>query len=113
MVPLLELHKLPWANQIINSKTSTVIAISGFMSKNTDKNKEWLQLTNYFSQERLYSNTFALNWEAKSIKEIWKEQGKNFAKGMVSGGGIGMIAAKKMTGAGAALAGLTAASKVY
>jgi hypothetical protein len=46
-LPILELHKLEPQGQDI-SQTNVVIAISGFMSKNTDKMAEWSQIVNYF-----------------------------------------------------------------
>jgi len=93
------------------SKTGTVIAISGFMSHNSDKTQEWGDFTQYFMEQRQHSNVYALNWEAKSVSDIWNEKGSNIAKS-VFGGGAAVLAAKA-AGAGAAMTGIVAATQVY
>lgn len=59
----------------------------------------------------LNSNVYALNWEAKNIKDIWYEKGANVKKGLF-GGGVSMLAAKA-AGAGTAVAGVVAAANAY
>jgi len=93
------------------SKTGTVIAISGFMSHDNDKLEEWGGFMQYFIDERQQSNVYAYNWEAKSVKDIWKEKGDNVTKSMF-GGGAAMVAAK-VAGVGVAVAGAVGAVNLY
>ena len=64
-----------------------------------------------FVEQRQHSNVYALNWEAKSVADIWQEKGSNIAKSVI-GGGAAVLAAKA-AGAGAAMTGLVAATQVY
>ena len=56
------------------------------MSKNSDKEEEWEQFTQYFIKHKLFSNTQALNWEAKNPDEIWQSTGKDMAASAVASG---------------------------
>ena len=94
--PICELHKL-WKSVLEkDSSTNTVIAISGFMSKNSDKSEEWKEFTDYFVKQKLFSNTYALNWEAKNPDEIWEEKGKDMAVSAITGG-LALLAAAKVS----------------
>ena len=108
LAPICELHKLWKAVQQKDSATNTVIAISGFMSKNSDKSEEWKEFTDYFVQQKLYSNTYALNWEAKNPDEIWEEKGKDMAVSALTGG-LALLAAAKVSKTQLAAAGFNAA----
>lgn len=66
MLPILQLKKLCEPPSGRTSRTSTVISISGFTSKDTDKQVEWGNLTRYFADEMVNSNIYTLNWEAKN-----------------------------------------------
>lgn len=81
------------------------------MSHDSNKINEWGDFCNYFKDQRINANVYALNWEAKNVKDIWSEKGQNIAKG-IFGGGVGMIAAKA-AGAGTAVAGVVTAANVY
>jgi len=63
-----------------------VIAISGFLSKNTDKKDEWDRFIKYVDDQSLCSNVMALNWEAKSVGEIWKDNKDTLKSKIFSGG---------------------------
>ena len=56
------------------------------MSKNSNKEEEWKEFTDYFAKQKLFSNTQALNWEAKNPDEIWQSTGKDMAANALSTG---------------------------
>lgn len=85
--PLLNLHCLRQGPQ---SCAHAVVAISGFMSKNSDKTKEWQVFTEYLAKRGNTATVFALNWDARNPNEIWKEKGQDLVKGIL-GAGVGLF----------------------
>lgn len=71
-MPTLEMLRLDRAPF---SHSSAIIAISGFLSKNKDKEKEWRELLTYMKQEGSSSNVYGLNWDATNPSEIAKKYG--------------------------------------
>ena len=107
-LPVLQIYNLDQGKSI--SKTNTIIAISGFLSKNSDKKDEWDKFIKYVDEQSLSSNVMALNWEAKSVKEIWSEN-KETLKSKVWSGGLQALATKSLSGV--AQSGLMAAKNIY
>ena len=87
-----------------------MIAISGFLSKNTDKKDEWDRFIKYVDDQSLCSNVMALNWEAKSVGEIWKDN-KDTLKSKIFSGGMQALATRSLSGI--ASSGMMAAKSVY
>lgn len=95
------------------SHMNTVIAISGFMSKDSDKNKEWKQFNNYFVDNGIHANTYALNWDASNPTEIYKNQGKQAIESLI-GTATNTFMAAKASGSkmGMAAAGYAALKQI-
>lgn len=90
--PPLELVSLK--NQLVKSHTNTVIVISGFMSKDSDKDEEWVQFTRYFETFGLHANTYALNWDANNPTELYKNKGKEVIENILGTAANALMAAK-------------------
>ena len=109
-VPTLDLLRLCTLNDGLESKTSTIIGISGFTSKNTNKDLEWSKLYEYYMDHQYHSNIYALNWEAKNVKEIAKGGGKTIVQHIALKSFMkGVGKATKVGGKG----GMTVAGKVF
>lgn len=81
-------------NQLAKSYTNTVIVISGFMSKDSDKDEEWVQFTRYFETFGLHANTYALNWDANNPTELYKNKGKEALENIIGSAANALMAAK-------------------
>lgn len=99
-LPTLDLQKLYDLKERQDSKVSTVIAISGFTSKGTDKQEEWASLCQYFEKQFAFTNIYALNWEAKNVTEIVATNGDqvygsifNPFKNLKKGGAVNAVLA--------------------
>lgn len=113
-LPTLELSQLyPTTQFPFKSRIRTIIAISGFTSKGTDKQEEWGQLLEYFEGQGAHCNIYALNWEAKNVSEIVADKGNQLASNLMQGGLSSLFGGhKKNTAAGLLTAGFKAATAV-
>jgi hypothetical protein len=64
------------------------------MSKDSDKDKEWEQFTNYYVNYGLHANTYALNWDANNPTEIYKSKGKEMLGNLMEQTSSAFMAAK-------------------
>ena len=121
-LPTTDLLRLCTLKDNLVSKTSTVIGISGFTSKDTNKDVEWNKLYQHYLDQQCHTNVYALNWEAKNKKEIVLQGGKaivknlafnSLLKGVKKGLKFGGKATGKIGKAGAVASGVMAAATIY